>query len=44
MNRDADDIASNIIQVAEAFAYAKTALLRKKQSSSCEKNRHGDQA
>jgi hypothetical protein len=41
MNRDADDVAANIIQVVEAFAYSKTAapeqLVRKKQSSSCEK-------
>jgi len=30
MNRDADDVAANIIQVVEAFAYAKTAARAKK--------------
>jgi hypothetical protein len=30
MNRDADDVAANIIQVADSFAYAKTAARAKK--------------
>jgi hypothetical protein len=30
MNRDADDVAANIIQVVETFAYPKTAARPKK--------------